>query len=91
MYLRVTRGRLGEADPDEFVRTVEVRTLAVARHAPGLRGFHLGVDRAAGTFCAVSQWDLPGHAGAIEVARPALEALGARFEAPEIFEVVAQL
>jgi heme-degrading monooxygenase HmoA len=91
MIIRVTRGHLGGADADEFIRVSEERTMAAARGMPGLRSFHIGVDRQAGTFCGVSMWDTMEQSQAIGAHRAALEALGARFEAPETFEVVSQL
>ena len=91
MVIRVTRGRLGGADPDEFIRIAEERTMIPARGLPGLRSFHIGVDRGAGTFCGVSVWDTTEQSQAMGTLRAPLEALGAQFEAPETFDVVSQL
>ncbi len=91
MVIRVTRGRLGGADPDEFIRVADEQTMAPARGLPGLRSFHVGVDCASGTFCGVSVWDTAEQAQAIGSLRAPLEGLGAQFEAPETFEVVSQL
>ncbi len=91
MVIRVTRGRLGGADPDEFIRIAEEQTMIPARGLPGLRSFHIGVDRGAGTFCGVSVWDTTEQAQAMGTLRAPLEALGARFEAPETFDVVSHL
>ena len=91
MVIRVTRGRLGGADPDAFIRVAEEQTMVPARGLPGLRSFHIGVDRGAGTFCGVSVWDTAEQSQAIGALRGALEALGAQFEAPETFEVVGQI
>ena len=91
MVIRVTRGRLGGADPDEFSRASEEQTMPGARALPGLRSFHIGIDRQAGTFVGVSVWDTAEQSQALAAHRAALEALGAQFEAPETFEVVSQL
>jgi hypothetical protein len=91
MVIRVTRGRLGGADPDAFSRVAEEQTLRPARELPGLRSFHIGLDRQAGTFCGVSVWDTAEQSQAVGALRAPLEALGAQFEAPETFEVVGQI
>jgi hypothetical protein len=62
-----------------------------ARGLPGLRSFHIGIDRQAGTFCGVSVWDTAEQSQAMGALRAPLEALGAQFQAPETFEVVSQL
>jgi hypothetical protein len=90
MVIRITRGRLGGADPDEFIRVAEEQTMAAARGRPGLRSFHIGIDRQAGTFCGVSVWDTVEQSQAIGTRRAALEEIGARFKSAETFEVVSQ-
>ncbi len=91
MVIRVTRGRLGGADPDEFRRVSDEQTMVSARALPGVRSFHIGIDRQAGTFVGVSVWDTAEQSQAIGAHRAALEALGAQFESTETFEVVSQL
>jgi hypothetical protein len=90
-YLRLTRGRFQPATYDQLV--VLARDLAAAmRRLPGHRGFHGGIDRAAGTLVVVSTWDGAEHA---RFSRDALgdalargQALGVQLEPPEIYEVV---
>jgi quinol monooxygenase YgiN len=90
-YLRLTRGRFEPATYDQLV--ILARDLAAAmRRLPGHRGFHGGIDRAAGTLVVVSTWDGAEHA---RFSRDALgdtlarsQALGVHLEPPEIYEVV---
>jgi hypothetical protein len=90
MHLRLTRARFDPALSEQVVPIVsEVR--AAMRRLPGLQQDHRGIDRAAGTFAAVSVWDSEEHAG---FAREALgepigrlRALGVQFEPPEIYEI----
>jgi hypothetical protein len=90
MHLRITRARF---DPATFeqIEPASREVDAAMRRLPGLRHYHQGVDRAAGTVAAVSVFDGEEQA---RFAREALGdpigrlvALGVRFEDPEIYEV----
>jgi hypothetical protein len=87
MYIRVIRGRFDTPRLAEVLRLVEQELLPALTQAPGFRGFYGGVDRISATLGVVSLWDTAAQV--ISQQRPAFQALGVRFEAPDAYEVVA--
>jgi hypothetical protein len=87
MYMRVTRGRLDPPRAAAYAQAVDEQVLPALRQLPGFWGAYGGVDPAAGTVCAVTLWETRAQAAAVGAVRPLLEALGARFGAPEVYEV----
>jgi hypothetical protein len=90
MYIRVTRGRFSPANTDDAVRIARDQLVPVLKQRPGFRSYQAGLNHEAGTLIAISAWDTREQAQAAETARGPLEALGIRFEAPEIFEVTVE-
>ena len=89
MYIRLTRGRFDPGRYDELLRMTE-QTIEAARELPGCRSFQIAIDRQAGALVALSTWDDPQQAPTIAQLRAAAEAIGVQFEAPEMYEVIAQ-
>jgi quinol monooxygenase YgiN len=90
MYVRVTRGRFDPTKYDEVQRLAEEQLLPTIKQRPGFRSYQGGLNRDAGTFVAISGWDTQAQAQDIGAVRAPFEALGVRFEAPEVFEVTVQ-
>lgn len=90
MYIRVMRGRFSPANTDEAVRIARDQLLPALQQRPGFRSYHAGLNHDAGTLIAISAWDTREQAQAAQTVHGPLEALGIRFEAPEIFEVTVE-
>lgn len=90
MYIRVMRGRFSSANTDEAVRLARDQLVPTLKQRPGFRSYHAGLNRDAGTLISISGWDTREQAQEGGVARGPFEALGIRFEAPEIFEVTVE-
>jgi hypothetical protein len=90
MYVRVTRGHFDPSRYDEVKRAVDERLVPAITQLPGFRGYTGGVHHGAGTLVAISVWDEQEQAALIAGQRGMFEELGVRFEAAEMFEVIAQ-
>jgi quinol monooxygenase YgiN len=89
MFIRLTRGQADPSRIDELTRaTPEI--IQRAQQLAGCRSFQIGIDRTSGKIVAISTWDSQDQAQAIAQLRSSAEALGAQFEAAEMYEVVAQ-
>ena len=89
VHIRLSRGRFDPARYDELLQMTE-QTIEAARQVPGCRSFQIAIDRQAGRVIALSTWNDPDQAPAISQLRARAEAIGVQFEAPEMYEVVAQ-
>jgi hypothetical protein len=73
-YLRITRGRLGEAD------------LARSRSRPGCRGASAGLDSESGALVVITWWDTREQAQGAGDGPPPGAVRGVPCELPEIYE-----
>ena len=89
MFVRVTRGRMDPARVEEL-RGIAEQAVRSGKELPGCRGIQIAVDRSSGRMVAVSTWDSEEQAQAMSRLRGQAEAAGVQFEAPEMFEVIAQ-
>ena len=90
MYIRVTRGRFSSANTDESVRLARDQLVPILKQRPGFRSYYAGLNHDTGTLISISVWDTRTQAQAEEVIHGPFEALGIRFETPEIFEVTVE-
>ncbi len=75
-YLRISRGRLGEAE------------LARSRLLPGCRGASVGIDSESGALVVITWWDTREQAQGAAGGEPPDDVGGAAHERPEIYQVV---
>ena len=89
MYVRVTRGRFDPARTDDIERLVAEQLIPALKQRTGFQGYQSGLNSEAGTLVAISNWETREQAQDIGTVRAPFEALGIRFEPPEIFEITA--
>ena len=90
MYIRVIRGRFSPANTDEAVRLARDQLVHVLKQRPGFRSYYAGLNHESGTLISISGWDTRTQAREEEGVHGPFEALGIRFEAPEIFEITVE-
>jgi hypothetical protein len=90
MYIRVTRGRFSPTNTDEAVRLARDQLVPILKQRPGFCSYYAGLNHDTGTLISISGWDTREQAQEGGVVRGPFEALGIRFEAPEIFEVTIE-
>ena len=103
MYIRISRSHCNPSQCDEVLAIAE-QTNPALRQLPGFQSSYWGVDRATGAMIAVSTWDTKEHAsfsrdalisvagvGAGPAAERRIEDAGYQMDAPEIYELAAQV
>lgn len=95
MYIRITTATFDLAKEQELQQIIDEQMIPAMRQLPGFVGYTGGIDRASGRAVSITTWDDMDHAQGLRAALGSVvgqfEALGARFDPPQIYEVVRQV
>ena len=93
MFLRLMRTSFDPSMQDEGMRLIH-EVVDAFRRQPGFQSYYGAIDRTRGVTVAVTTWDTEEHAQVRNAEfgdlLPRLQAMGMRFDDPEIYEVVTQ-
>lgn len=95
MYIRITTVTVDLSKEQEILNLIDGQMVPAMSRIPGFRHYIGGLDRAAGHAVAVSIWDDMEHAQGLRAAVGGLfgqfEALGVRFDPPQVFEILREV